>query len=80
MIRFRHAVLLSNTKLKSKRLLLTVSIIISSILFAALIAGIIIFTGAQKSALSFVQKANEGVYRVEVNPVLPNDIYSYDRP
>lgn len=80
MIRFRYAVTLSNTKLKSKRSLLIVSIIISSILFATLIAGIIIFTGAQKSALAFIQKANEGVYRVEVNPVLPSNIYSYDRP
>lgn len=80
MIRLRYALILANTKLKSKRVLLFVSIIVSSILFAVLIAGIIIFTGAQKSAVSFVQKANDGVYRVEVNPVLPDSIYSYQRP
>ena len=80
MIRFRHALTLANTKLKSKRFLLLISIIISSILFAVLIAGIIIFSGAEKSAVNFVAKANDGVYRVEVNPVIPASVYSYDRP
>lgn len=80
MIRFRHALKLANTKLKSKRVLLFISIVISSILFAALIAAIIIFSAAEKSAVNFVTKANNGVYRVEVNPVIPASIYSYDRP
>lgn len=80
MIRLQYALILSNTKLKSKRLLLTVSILISSILFAILIAGIVIFTGVLKSAVSYVQKANQGVYRVEVSPVIPQSVYSYDRP
>jgi hypothetical protein len=80
MIRFRHALTLANTKLRSKRVLLFISIVISSILFAALIAGIIVFTAAEKSAVDFVTKANEGVYRVEVNPVIPETVYSYNRP
>lgn len=80
MIRFRHALTLARTKLRSKRLLLAISIVISSLLFAALIAGIIIFTAAEKSAVSFVTKANGGVYRVEVNPVIPNSLYTYNYP
>jgi len=79
-IRFRHALKLARTKLQSKRLLLVISIVISSILFAVLIAAIIIFTGAENSAVNFVTKANDGVYRVEVNPVIPANVYYYDRP
>ena len=76
MIRLRHALQLANTKLRSKRVLLFISIVISSILFAALIAAIILFTAAQKSAVNFVAKANNGVYRVEVAPVIPSSVYS----
>lgn len=80
MIRFRHAVILANTKLRSKRGLLFISIVVSSILFTVLIATIIVFTAAQKSAVNFVTKANDGVYRVEVTPVMPSNLYGYDRP
>ncbi|MBC7459705.1 FtsX-like permease family protein [Candidatus Saccharibacteria bacterium] len=80
MISLKNAVILANTKLRSKRVLLYLSILISSILFAVLICGILVFTGAEKSAVTFVNKANDGAYRVEVSPVLPASIYSYEFP
>lgn len=80
MIRFSYAFRLSNTKLKSKKALVLVSVLVSSVLFAVLVAGVVIFNGAQHSALRMVQKANEGLYRVQVSPVLPDSIYTYERP
>lgn len=73
MIRPRYALMLARTKLRSKRTLLAASVIVSSLLFATLIAGIIVFTGAEKSAVTFVQKANNNQYLVQVNPVIPTD-------
>lgn len=75
MIRPGYAFVLARTKLNSKRATLLTSIIVASILFAVLIAGIIMFTGAQKSAVSFLEKANNNNYLVDVTPVLPEDIY-----
>jgi len=80
MIRLRYSFKLAFTKLHSKRGMLAASIIVSGLLFAVLIAGIIIFTGAEKSAISFVQKANNNKYLVEVNPVIPSSVFSYDYP
>ena len=80
MIRLRYSFKLAFTKLHSKRGMLAASIIVSGLLFAVLIAGIIIFTGAEKSAVSFVQKANNNKYLVEVNPVISNTVYGYDSP
>lgn len=80
MIRLRYSLKLAFTKLHSKRGMLAASIIVSSLLFAVLIAGIVIFTGAEKSATDFVKKANNGKYLVEVSPVIPSSVYSYDSP
>ena len=75
MIRLGYALTLARTKLNSKKATLLTSIIVASILFAVLIAGVIMFTGAQKSAVSFLEKANNNSYLVDVTPVLPEDIY-----
>jgi len=80
MIRLRYSLKLAFTKLHSKRGMLAASIIVSSLLFAVLIAGIIIFSGAEKSANDFVKKANNNKYLVQVNPVIPNTVFSYDNP
>lgn len=77
MIRPRHAVLLARTKLRSKRGMLIASIIVSSLLFAALIAAIIVFHGAQKSAVRFVEAANNEQYLVSVRPVIPNSVTNF---
>jgi len=73
MIRPRYSIKLARTKLRSKRGILTTSIIVASLLFAILIACIIVFTGAEKSAANFIKKANNDRYLVQVNPVIPND-------
>jgi hypothetical protein len=72
MIRPPYALKLARTKLRSKRGMLFASISISSLLFAAVVAAIIIFTGAQKSAVDFIEKANNGKYLVQVQAVVPN--------
>lgn len=80
MIRLRYSFKLAFTKLHSKRGMLAASIIVSGLLFAVLIAGIIIFSGAEKSAIAFVQKTNNNKYLVKVDPVIPNSVLSYDDP
>lgn len=79
MIRPRYALKLARTKLRSKRGMLAASVIVSSLLFAVLIAGIIVFTGAEKSAVTFIEKANNDRYLVEVNPVIPHDTIAFSQ-
>ncbi|MDK2899120.1 MAG: hypothetical protein PWQ10_307 [Patescibacteria group bacterium] len=74
MIRPRYALRLARTKLKSKRGILTTSIIVSSVLFGALIASIIVFTGIEKSAVNFVEKANNNHYLVLIQPNIPRNV------
>ncbi len=79
MIRPRYAFMLAKTKLRSKRGVLITTILISSLLFAVLIAAITIFTGAEKSTLRFVKAANNNQYLVKVAPVIPGgSVPGYD--
>lgn len=71
MIRLRYGLKLARTKLHSKRGMLAASIIVASLLFAALIAATIVFNGAEKSADIFIRKAGNNRYLVEVSPVIP---------
>ena len=77
MIRPRYSLKLARTKLRSKRGMLLASIIVASLLFAALIASVIVFSGAEKSALSFVEKAGNDRYLVKVTPVVPYEKISF---
>lgn len=77
MIRPRYALQLARTKLRSKRGVLITSIIVASILFAALIAAIIVFTGMQKSAVRFVEAANNNHYLVAIRPNIPNSVTGF---
>lgn len=77
MIRPRYSLTLARTKLGSKRGMLIASIIVASILFAVLIAGVIVFTAAEKSALTFVKKAGNDKYLVRTRPHIPNSVYLY---
>lgn len=79
MIRPRFAIKLARTKLQSRRGMLVASVLISSLLFAAFIACIAVFTGAEKSADLFVKKAGNDKYLVMVQPVIPNDVLLYTR-
>lgn len=77
MIRPRYALQLARTKLRSKRGVLFASVIVSSILFAALIAAIIIFSGVQKSAVRFIEAANNSQYLVSVQPNIPQGVTGF---
>ena len=77
MIRPRYALQLARTKFRSKRGVLAASIVVSSILFAALIAAVIVFTGVQKSAVRFVEAANNNQYLVSVSPNIPQSVYGF---
>lgn len=77
MIRLSYALKLARTKLRSKRGVLITSIIVASLLFAALIAMVIVFTGAEKSATAFIKKAGNDRYLVKVSPNIPTEEISY---
>jgi len=77
MIRPRYALQLARTKLQSKKGILVASVMVSSILFGALIAAIIVFTGVQKSAVRFIEAANNNHYLVAVNPNIPQTVYGF---
>jgi len=77
MIRPRYALLLARTKLRSKRAMLWASIIVSSILFAALWAAICVFQGAYTTAAHVIESANDGHYLVTVSPVIPGDVNNF---
>ncbi len=74
MIRPSYAIKLARTKLHSKRAMLIASIIVASLLFAMLVAMIIVFSGAEKSASTFIKKVGNDRYLVSVTPVIPDEI------
>jgi hypothetical protein len=80
MIRPSYAIKLAGTKLRSKRGMLTASILISSLLFAGLIAMVIVFTGAEKSATEFVKKAGNDRYLVKASPNIPYEKVALKNP
>lgn len=71
MIRTSYAIKLARTKMHSKRGTLFASIAVASLLFAVLIAIVIIFTGAEKSASEFIKKAGNDQYLVKAQPNIP---------
>lgn len=80
MIRPSYAMKLAKTKLHSKRGMLVASIVVASLLFAALIAMVIVFTGAEKSATAFIKKAGNDRYLVKVSPHIPYDKVDFKQP
>lgn len=59
MIRPSYALKLAHTKLRSKRGMLAASVVVASLPFAVLIATIIVFSGAEKSAQQFIKKSRK---------------------
>jgi len=80
MIRPRYAIKLARIKLRSKRGALIASIVISSLLFAALFATVIIFNGVEKSATEFVKKAGNDRYLVKATPNIPYEAVDFLNP
>jgi hypothetical protein len=72
-MKISYALLLAKTKLRSKRGMLFASVAVASLLFAALIALVIVFNGVQQSADAFIKKAGNDRYLVRTQPNLPSD-------
>lgn len=72
MIRPGYALKLANTKLRSRRGMLAASVVIASLLFAVLIAMVIVFSGAKRSATELIKKAGNDRYLVHVRPNIPH--------
>ena len=80
MIRPSYALKLARTKLRSKRGILITSIVVASLLFATLIATIIVFNGAEKSGSEFIKKAGNDRYLVKTSPNIPFSIIGFTNP
>lgn len=80
MIRPSYALKLARTKLRSKRGMLAASVVVASLPFAVLIAAIIVFSGAEKSAQQFIKKAGNDNYLVKTEPNIPHDKMSFSLP
>lgn len=78
MIRFRDALTLARTKLRSKRILLTITVIVSGLLFGVLSGAIIVASGMTSSTEHFFTKALNGRYLVEAQPNIPSWVYGYE--
>lgn len=71
MIKLSYSLKLARTKLHSRRAMLIASVIVASLLFATLVATVIVFSGAGRSALIFVKKAGNSRYLVRTSPNIP---------
>ena len=83
MIGFLDTFTLARTKLRSKRILLIVTVIISGLLFGVLVGALIIVTGATQSATKFFEATQHGRYLVHVQPYVPQSAYptsNFDQP
>lgn len=77
MIRPSYAIKLAKTKLKTKKLLLIVTIGISALVFGVITAGILMATGVSRSTDSYLRTALNEQYLVSTSPVIPNEVYGY---
>ncbi len=75
MIRVRHVLTLAFAKLHARKVLLFLTILVSSLLFGTLYAGTFIFSGIQQSMEAYSKEAHNGLYLVKSSPVVANDIY-----
>ena len=75
MIGFRDASTLAFAKLHSRRILLFLTILTSSLLFGSLYAGAFVVSGAEQSMKLLVEEAHGGHYLVRSSPVIPQSIY-----
>lgn len=78
MIGFLDALTLARTKLRSKRILLGITVIVSGLLFGVLAAGIIVASGVASSTEQFFVRALNGRYLVDAQPNIPNWVYGYE--
>lgn len=77
MIGFFDALTLARTKLRTKKVLLTVTVVLASLVFGVIIAGATVITGATNSAQTYLKSSLDNRYLVELNPVIPNDVSGF---
>ncbi len=77
MIGFIDTLTLARAKLRSKKVLLSVTVVLASLVFGIIITGMIVVTGASRSANTYLQAALGGKYLVAVNPIIPDEILGY---
>jgi hypothetical protein len=75
MIGFLDTFTLARAKLRSKKVLLIITIVLSGLLFGVLITGITVVSDLVDSATSYTKSALNGRYLVATQPVIPNELY-----
>ena len=65
---------LASTKLRSKRILLTITIIVSGLLFGILAGAVLLATGVSNSVTNYFTTSLNGHYLVNVSPNVPSDV------
>ena len=79
MIEIMDSLTLATAKLRSKRLLLLSTVVVSGLLFAVLFAAIIVSGGITKSVNGYTNATLNGKYLVKATPVIPQDVYGPSR-
>ena len=74
MIGLFDTVTLARTKLRSKRILLTITIVVSGLLFSILTGAVLLATGVSNSITQYFTTSLGGHYLVSVSPNVPNDV------
>lgn len=68
---------LARTKLRSKRILLIITVVVSGLLFGVLSAALFISTGITRSTESFFTTALDNRYLVQAQANIPNEVMGY---
>lgn len=74
MIGLLDTLTLARTKLRSKRILLTITIVVSGLLFGILTSVVLLSTGISNSVTHYFNSSLNGHYLVEVTPNVPTDV------
>jgi hypothetical protein len=77
MIGFFDALTLARTKLRTKKVLLIVTVVLASLVFGVIIAGATVITGATNSAQTYLKSSLDNRYLVELNPVIPDAVNGF---
>ncbi|KGN37023.1 FtsX-like permease family protein [Knoellia subterranea] len=78
MIGFRDSITLARTKIRSKRLRLLITTIVSGLLFGIIGGGVLLFYGTSASIDRFADQNLGGRYLVQGTPVIPSEqLYPY---
>lgn len=77
MINLKNSMLLAGTKLKTRKVRLIVTVVISSLLFGVLAVGIITFTGFTESVARFSNQGLNNRFFVSVSQISGPDLFNY---